>query len=212
MNLRRRLPILAAAVMLLLAVGCSNNNTEGERLRKEVEGLKAATPVATAATPVATLAPPAPPTPTASPTSAPPASATAPPVVVAPVAPVAAPTMSAPAQSPRLVMMTETEACSVAQFEYIKHKEGAFPNNKFVVGDCTKMGVTSEGSGTQTRWSFSFPMSFTLTASEAAEVAASNPVTGVVGGVPRKTFSVVDYVQVTDFGGGRYTTHLGRER
>ena len=43
-NLSRRLPILAAVVMLVLAVGCSNNNDEVERLRKEVDALKAATP------------------------------------------------------------------------------------------------------------------------------------------------------------------------
>ena len=60
MNLRRRLPILAAAVMLVLAVGCSNNNAEVERLRKEVEGLKVATPVATTTTQLSTATPTAP--------------------------------------------------------------------------------------------------------------------------------------------------------
>ena len=60
MNLRRRLPILAAVLMLVLAVGCSNNNAEVERLRKEVEMLKAATPTAVispTAAPIPTAAP-----------------------------------------------------------------------------------------------------------------------------------------------------------
>ena len=167
MNLRRRLPILAAAVMLVLAVGCSNNNAEVEKLRKENEALKAVTPVATST-----------------------ATATAPPAPS--VTPAPAPTMSAPAQSPGLVMMTETEACSVAQFEYIKnaYKTAARVGGKWVVGDCTKTG--SEVSATQTRWLFSAPVTFTWD-----------------GGIAPPLVSV-DYMQVTDFGGGRYTTTFGR--
>jgi hypothetical protein len=44
----KRLPtILAAAVMLVLAVGCSNNNAEVEQLHKELDEIKAATPTPT---------------------------------------------------------------------------------------------------------------------------------------------------------------------
>jgi hypothetical protein len=55
-EMKRLLTVLVAAAMLVLAVGCSNNNAEVEQLRKELDELKAATPVATA-TPTPTPTP-----------------------------------------------------------------------------------------------------------------------------------------------------------
>ena len=59
-EMKRLLTVLVAAAMLVLAVGCSNNNAEVEQLRKELDELKAATPTATAtatATPTPTPTP-----------------------------------------------------------------------------------------------------------------------------------------------------------
>ena len=99
MNLRRRLPILAAAVMLVLAVGCTSNTAEVERLRKEVELLKATTPVVAAspaptalATSAVTSVPTASPPPPAVPTQAPPQPPI--PAVATPKAPEPSPTAS----------------------------------------------------------------------------------------------------------------------
>ena len=49
-EMKRLLPILVAAVMLVLAVGCSNNNAEVEQLRKELDELTTATATPTPAT------------------------------------------------------------------------------------------------------------------------------------------------------------------
>ena len=47
--MKRLLTILTAAVLLVLAVGCSNNNAEVEQVRKELDEMKAAMPVAATA-------------------------------------------------------------------------------------------------------------------------------------------------------------------
>jgi hypothetical protein len=44
-EMKRLLTVLVAAAMLVLAVGCSNNNAEVEQLRKELDEMKAATPI-----------------------------------------------------------------------------------------------------------------------------------------------------------------------
>ena len=54
-EMKRLLPLLAAAAMLVLSIGCTSNDAEVEQLRKELDELKAATPVATP-TPVSRIA------------------------------------------------------------------------------------------------------------------------------------------------------------
>jgi hypothetical protein len=46
-EMKRLLTVLVAAVMLVLSIGCTSNSAEVEQLRKELDELKAATPVAT---------------------------------------------------------------------------------------------------------------------------------------------------------------------
>jgi dipeptidyl aminopeptidase/acylaminoacyl peptidase len=55
--MKRLLTILTAAVLLVLAVGCSNNNAEVEQVRKELDEMKAAMPVATTTEPATATAP-----------------------------------------------------------------------------------------------------------------------------------------------------------
>ena len=45
-EMKRLLPLLAAAAMLVLSIGCTSNDAEVEQLRKELDEIKAAIPVA----------------------------------------------------------------------------------------------------------------------------------------------------------------------
>jgi hypothetical protein len=49
-EMKRLLPILAVAVMLVLSIGCTSNDAEVEQLRKELDELTTATATPTPAT------------------------------------------------------------------------------------------------------------------------------------------------------------------
>lgn len=143
MKSTRRMLTLAAAALLALSIGCTANTGEVEKLRKELDALKAATPVATS--------PPTPtpsPTPTSTATPALTAIATQPPVATSAPVPttVTAPAPISVAIVTKAVNITDGSVCGVPPSQYAAAKAAYDAADAAVQAAVANPGGTSDAA------------------------------------------------------------------